>query len=103
MKREKIPARTYAQRHKLSLFQVIKKINTGELEGEVTEENGRKVQYVLVEEKPSSPPGEEFRKEAPVAQTSEASQDALLLELKQLRIEVARLRQMVEKCCAEKR
>ena len=96
---KKIPARTYARRHKLSLFQVIKKINSGELQGEVTEENGQKVQYVLVEEELPPRSEEKPREDPPAPRSSQAGQEALLLELKQLRIEVARLRQMVERCC----
>ena len=96
---KKIPAQTYARRHKLSLFQVIKKINSGELKGEVEEENGRKVQYVLLEEERPSRPEEPSPEEAPVPRSLVAREEALLLELKQLRIEVAHLRRLVEKCC----
>ena len=98
---KKIPVRTYARHHKLSLFQVIKKINTGELRGEVTEENGRKVQYVLVEEELPPRSEEKPREDPPAPRPAEAGEEALLLELKQLRIEVARLRQLVEKCCGK--
>ncbi len=96
---KKIPVRTYARHHKLSLFQVIKKINAGELQGEVTEENGRKVQYVLVEEELPPRSEEKPREETPAPHSSQVGQEAMLLELKQLRIEMARLRQLVERCC----
>ncbi len=40
----------YAQRHKISIFQTIKKVRNGELESETVEENGKEVVYILCDD-----------------------------------------------------
>jgi hypothetical protein len=104
---KRVPAREYARRHKLSLFQVIKKIQNGELRGEQIEENGLKIQYVLLEEtaqnghsstetEGATPPGR-------ISGESPLSTASVVEELRQLRREVVQLRELLERCCFEKR
>lgn len=39
--------KTYAVKHKLSLFNVVKMIKSGQLKSETVEENGKEVTYIL--------------------------------------------------------
>jgi hypothetical protein len=103
---EKIPAREYARRHRMSLFEVIKRINSGELKGETIEENGVNVQYVLLDSADTPAPKEKESSTQPTGEERKEKESALFeklfMELSQLRIEVARLRRTLEACC-EKR
>ena len=95
---KKVTAREYARRHKMSLFQVIKKIQKGELRGEQIEENGLKVQYVLLEEEKESEKRPTEGASASV-KTETAENDPVLEEVKKLRRELSELRKLVEECC----
>ncbi len=44
---EKMTLKQYAVKHKLSLFNVVKMVKTGQLQSETVEENGKEVTYVL--------------------------------------------------------
>ncbi|ADV46715.1 hypothetical protein [Nitratifractor salsuginis] len=91
---EKIPVREYARRHRMSLFEVIKKINNEELKGETVEENGRKVQYVLLET-----PSDEVKKEPKVAPQAHPlhplETNRLMEEIRDLRKRVERLERII--------
>jgi len=97
---KRMTARAYARREKISLFQVIKKIQKGELRGEQIEENGLKIQYVLLEEDSDEslvseiPPSKNSKEEA-----DPGSLQSLPAELHALKEEVARLRKIIEACC----
>jgi hypothetical protein len=45
---KRMTLKTYAVKHKMSLFQVIKAVRNGTLPSETVEENGKEVTYVLV-------------------------------------------------------
>jgi uncharacterized protein (UPF0210 family) len=100
---QKIPARVYARRHRMSLFEVIKRINNGELKGETIEENGVNVQYVLVDASPTPASDDSVsHAESPLPEgrrRETAILEKLLLEMAQLRTELARLSRRVEACC----
>jgi hypothetical protein len=86
---EKIPVREYARRHRMSLFEVIKKINNEELKAETVEENGRKIQYVLLE----APPSKAEKKRHEPAQPHPLH----LVETERLVAEIHDLRQRIER------
>jgi hypothetical protein len=47
---EKVSIKSYALKHKLSIFNVVKMIKSGKLKSETIEENGKNVTYILVDE-----------------------------------------------------
>jgi hypothetical protein len=99
---QRIPAREYARRHKMSLFQVIKKIQNGELQGEQIEENGLKIQYVLLPEA-SSEPARNNAKHAKSSEKAESSppsgEESLHAEIQALREELRELKILMKRCC----
>ena len=97
---KKVTAREYARQRKISLFQVIKKIQKGELRGEQIEENGLKIQYVLLDtEEPERK--ESKRNTAPEEAAEESNGNPLLREMQKLREEIAELKQLVKRCCPQ--
>ena len=48
-KMQKMTLKKYAITHKMSLFNVVKMVKSGELQSETVEENGKEVTYVLVD------------------------------------------------------
>jgi len=44
---ERMTMKKYAVKHKLSLFNVVKMIKSGQLKSETVEENGKEVTYIL--------------------------------------------------------
>ena len=44
---ERMTMKRYAVKHKLSLFNVVKMIKSGQLKSETVEENGKEVTYIL--------------------------------------------------------
>ena len=47
---ERVTLKKYARDHKISLFNVVKMVKSGEIPSETVEEEGKEVTYVLVEE-----------------------------------------------------
>lgn len=102
-KMQRVPAWIYARQNKMSLFQVIKKINNNELKGEVLEENGKKVQYVLVEEDNSSKRENNDslnlvneQNQATKESKRESDYEDLRQEIKRLRLEIEQMKQMLK-------
>lgn len=99
---KKISVKEYARLNRVSIYQVIKRIQRGELQGVTLEENGVKVNYVVLDEEGESSGDRPKEKEeetmlpAPENQKEEAD---LAEEIRRLREEVARLRAVVERCC----
>ena len=89
---KKVPLKEYARRHRLSIYQVIKKINNGELRSETVTENGNVSQYILLDDEAK----ENIEAEKPKPREDWAS------ELQRLRDEVEKLRRIVENCCAHR-
>jgi hypothetical protein len=81
---------------------VIKKIQNGELQGEMIEENGLKIQYVLLQEAAlnrESPTSEEPRASAALPSSRNVEEGGLQAELHALREELHALRKLMEQCC----
>ena len=98
---KKISVKEYARLNRVSIYQVIKKIQRGELQGVTLEENGVKVNYVVLDEEGESSGDRPIEKEEtmlPVAEERKKEAD-LAEEIRRLREEVARLRAVVERCC----
>jgi len=47
---EKMTIKAYAVKHKLSMFNVVKMIKTGEIKSEIFHEKGREVTYILIDD-----------------------------------------------------
>lgn len=47
---ERVTLKKYARDHKVSLFNVVKMVKSGELPSETVDEDGKEVTYVLVEQ-----------------------------------------------------
>jgi len=96
---KKIKAREYARQHRMSLFQVIKKIQKGELRGEQIEENGVNVQYVLLDGESEHAHDRIPASGVPVRETDPGTEAEIAEELRALRREIALLRRELERCC----
>jgi len=47
---QKVTIKAYAVSHKLSIFNVMKMVKSGQLKSEVIEENGKEITYVKIDE-----------------------------------------------------
>ena len=100
---KKIPARDYAREHRISLFEVIRKANRGELRSEIIEEKGHKVTYILLEEEGKSSEENRQKKKSETKQEGkDFDETRLYKQLESMEEEIRTLRKMIEKCC-EKR
>ena len=85
----KVTIKAYAVSHKLSIFNVMKMVKSGKLKSEVTEEEGKEVTYILINDETE----EEVKAETiPLSQKQEAQ---ILLEMKALRKEVSILKREI--------
>lgn len=94
----RLTVKEYARKNRLSIFQVVKKINTGELPCETVTEKGQEIRYIPIDpskDKQETPEGD--RKES--SPGSSQSENAYAEELRRLRDELQKLRQLVERCC----
>jgi len=87
---QKVTIKTYAVKHKLSIFNVMKMVKSGKLKSEIVEENGKETTYILLDE--------DIEKEikegiVPIEGKVEA---ALREEMKSLRKEIQLLREEIE-------
>ena len=91
----------YARAHKTSIFMVVKKITSGELESVTMEENGKKVNYVVIREESAR----ERREEDGGAPAGSQAPDATTLaaEVARLREEMEVLKAKLRECCEKKR
>jgi hypothetical protein len=87
---EKMTLKSYAVRHKLSLFNVVKMVKSGQLQSEVIEENGKETTYILFDPD-TTPPKEAKSQREPVPSSKE-----LYTLVRSLQEEVTRLRQEME-------
>ncbi|WP_456458252.1 hypothetical protein [Nitratifractor sp.] len=100
---KKITARDYAREHRLSLFEVIRKTNRGELRSEIIEERGRKITYILLEEEvKSSAKNQEAQKSDTKKRGKGFDETGLYKRLESMEEEIRALRKIIEKCCEEK-
>lgn len=47
---KKVTLKAYALKHKLSLFNVVKMLKSGQIPSETVEENGKETVYILIDE-----------------------------------------------------
>ncbi len=51
----KMTLKSYAVKHKMSMFQVVKLVKSGKVKSETVEEHGKNVVYILEEEQKTAP------------------------------------------------
>jgi len=87
---EKVSIKTYAVKHKLSIFNVMKMVKSGKLKTVVEEENAKEITYILLDVNI-----EEEVKKGIIPMTNEKSV-SLKDEIHRLTIEVKQLRKEVD-------
>jgi len=88
---KQVSLREYAKMHKLSYFNVMKMVKSGDVKSITKIENEKEVQYVLVDE------AQEKKISANIIETS-AKSLTLQEENKLLKKEIVRLKEELEKC-----
>jgi uncharacterized protein YceH (UPF0502 family) len=70
---ERMTIKAYATKHKLSIFNVVKMVKSGQLKSEIVEEDGKEVTYVIAQTHSESMQKEESgsTKEEPTASLEE--------------------------------
>ena len=87
---ERLTARQYAKKHKISIYNAIKLARTGQVPSETVEENGKEVLYLLEEaEAPRSAQPEPKPKPTPEE------------EIHMLKEEIAKLKEELARCRKE--
>ena len=99
---EKITVREYARLNGTSIYNVIKMIQRGELQGVTLEENGVKVNYVVLDEEGGSEEPNVEPEKLPSPPSDARETGSLAEEVAALREEVARLASVVERCCKDR-
>jgi predicted Zn-dependent protease len=87
---EKLTLRAYAQKHKISFFNVMKMVKKRELKTVTVEENGKEVEYVLADQQNAETTQE--------SDSPNSKKMSLEEENKMLKEEVKKLREALEKC-----
>jgi len=87
---ERMSMKSYAVKHKLSMFNVMKMVKSGKLNTKVEEENGKEVTYILIDEK------KEKEVKESIIPFEEKENISLAEEFKLLKKEVYRLRDEIE-------
>jgi len=90
---KKVTLRAYAQLHKLSYFNVMKMVRTNKVKSVTVEENGKEVQYILMDEEQ-----EQERDVTQKIEANAASKMSLEEENEALKKEILRLNAELEKC-----
>jgi len=101
---KRVSAKEYARANKISIYEVIKRVNRGELKGESVKENGKKVTYILLEE------SKEIEKDKKDTNSTKELKDLnntkdsnnykeLQDEIDNLKRRVRELEDIVKKCC----
>jgi len=92
---ERITIKAYAVKHKLSMFNVMKMVKSGQVKSEVFNEKGREITYILFDEKSEK---EIEEKIVPIDVSMEKKDDVALAEaVRLLKVEVQSLREEVER------
>jgi len=89
---ERVTLKSYAVKHKLSLFNVVKMVKSGQLKSETVEENGKEVTYILSEAH-SSADNSQKPENNPAISLSQNEMQNLVLSLQE---EVTRLRREMD-------
>jgi polyhydroxyalkanoate synthesis regulator phasin len=90
---KKMTIKAYAVKHRLSIFNVVKMLKSGELDSETVEENGKEVVYILTDEKKEEEISQKIIK-APKNNERALKEDVSRLseEVKALRAEIEALK-----------
>jgi len=88
---KKVTLREYARIHKLSFFNVMKMVNSGDVKSITEKVDGKEVQYILIEEK------QEKKVSENIIETS-SNKLTLKEENELLKKEIKRLKEELEKC-----
>ena len=99
---EKITVKEYARLNGTSIYNVIKMIQRRELQGVTLEENGVKVNYVVLDEEGGLEEPNVEPKKLPAPSSDSRETGSLAEEVAALREEVARLVSVVEQCCKDR-
>jgi len=86
---EQLSIKSYAVKHKLSIFNVMKMVKSGKVKSRLIEENGKEVTYIVLDEKTE----EEVKKS--IVPITEKNNMSIKEELKLLREEVRVLRKEI--------
>lgn len=86
---KRMTLKRYATTHKMSLFNVVKMVKSGELQSETVEENGKEVTYVLADAHVL----EDEKKEEASPQTTQENVESRVVSLEK---EVATLRRELD-------
>ena len=88
----KVTVKEFARRHKISVYEVIRRIRRGELEGLTLEQDGERIHYVVLD-------GKEKR-EADKPEADRPEPGTVAEELALLREEIKRLGDLLARCCS---
>ena len=91
---EKLTVKQYAQKHKLSIYNVIKMTRTGALKSEKIEENGKEIVYILTDDGQENAVAKQIIPQNPPKSLKE--------ENMLLKVEIQRLKEALEKCQKER-
>ena len=95
-----LSVKEYAKTNKLSIYQVIKKLQKGELQGYQKEIDGERVQFIRVDKSVSEPPAPANTPKNPTPTSSTITKedfDELKKEIKSLKDELKIMRMLLEK------
>ena len=107
MNKKRIAVAEYARSRRMSIYQVVRLINSGELEAVEAEEKGRKVRYVLVPESDIVNDSKEVsKKEAETSGSGALETDAHVSDssyvestMEKILQELSTIRRLLERCC----
>jgi len=87
---EKLRIKSYAVKHKLSIFNVMKMVKSGKLKSEIIEENGKEITYILIDTVT------ELEVKKGIVSVEKKGEERLKIEMKLLNDEVKLLRSEIE-------
>ena len=97
---KRVSAKEYARANRVSLYETIKRVNRGELKGEVVDEDGKKVTYILLED--SNKEGNSTKEIEELNSTKEDNNTTikeLQNEINELKSRVKELENTIKGCC----
>ena len=86
---ERMSIKSYAAKNKISMFNVVKMVKSGQLKSEVVEEDGKEVTYILSD-------GQADQNNAPVEKTKESEEETLQERVARLEQDVAVLKRELD-------
>ena len=93
---EKLTIKSYAAKHKLSIFNVVKMTKSGQLPTQIVEENGKETVYILIDDDVEKEVEKSIVKERPKETYSlRKENERLKEEIKKLKKEIAALKNRV--------